>query len=238
MITIILAGGLGKRMKINFPKVLVKVKEIPMLVRTINNAILLKSKTIIVVVGPGAIDLIKKTVKEYVNQKIYYVIQEKPLGTGDALKTCVPLLKEIDPFDKVLILNGDMPLLSYYTLNTFLKWKNNNDSRILASKVDNPSGYGRILRDTKLNFLEIKEDKDCNDEERKVQHINAGIYMLTNHQILDNINNVKNDNAQKEYYITDLINIVKPSVYMLEEKFNRELINVNDQKTLKIVNNF
>lgn len=235
MITIILAGGLGKRMKLgNYPKVLIKVKGIPMLIRTINNAILLKSEMILIVIGPQSEERIKSTVKKYVkNTNIFYVVQKTPLGTADALKTCVPFLEEIDPFEKVLILNSNMPLLSVFTLNTFIKWKNDNDSRILASKVNNPHGYGRILRDNKLNFLEIKEDKECNEDEKKIKHINTGIYMVRNLQILENIMNVKNNNIDKEYYITDLINMIKPSVYMLEEKFNRELTNVNDQDTLK-----
>lgn len=238
MITIILAGGLGKRMKSNYPKVLFKVKGFPMVVRAINNAILLKSEMIIIVVSPSTKDLIEKTVKKYVqNKNIYYTVQENPLGTGDALKACVPYLEEIDPREKVLILNADLPLLSFYTLNTFIRWENSNDSRILAMKYEEPAGYGRVIRDEKFNFIEIKEDKDCNDEERKIQHVNGGIYLLRNGQIVDNIGLVKNDNAQEEYYITDLINMIKPSVYMLEQKFNKELINVNDKETLRKIEN-
>lgn len=238
MITIILAGGLGKRMKSTYPKVLFKVRGIPMIVRTINNAILLKSKIIVVVVSPSTKDLIDKIVKEYVqNKNIYYVVQQNPLGTGDALKTCLPYLEDIEPREKVLILNADLPLLSFYTLNTFIRWNNTNDSRILSMKYDEPLGYGRIIRDEKFNFIEIKEDKDCNEEEHKIKYVNGGIYLLRNGQIVENIRLVKNDNAQKEYYITDLINMIKPSVYMLEQKFNTELINVNDMETLRKVEN-
>jgi len=234
MITIILAGGLGKRMKSKYPKVLFKVRGFPMIVRTINNAILLKSEMIIIVVSPNSKDLIEKTIKKYVQHKnIYYVIQEKPLGTGDALKSCVPYLEEIDPREKILILNADMPLLSFFTLNTFSRWKNKNDARILAMKYDDPTGYGRIFRDTKFNFVAIKEDKDCTEEERKNKYVNAGIYLLRCGQIVENIGLVKNNNVKKEYYITDLINLLKPDIYMLEKKYNKELINVNDQETLK-----
>lgn len=234
MITIILAGGLGKRMKLNYPKVLLKVNGIPMIVRAINNAILLKSEMIIIVVNPKSKDQIIQVVKQYVkNKNIFYTIQNEPLGTGDAVKSCIPYLEEIDPFDNILILNADTPNLSFFTLNTFVRWKNENDSRILCSRVDYPSGYGRIVRDKKYNFIEIKEEKDCDKDEKEIKYINGGIYLMKNYQILENINSLKNNNNQKEFYITDLVNIIKPAIYMLESKYNKELINVNDRDSLK-----
>lgn len=239
MITIILAGGLGTRMKVNFPKVLLKVNGIPMIIRTITNAISLKSEMIIIVVNESNKDQIEGVVKKYVKHKnIFFAIQNKPLGTGDAVKSCIPYLEEVDPFDDILILFANMPLLSFYTLNTFIRWRNDNDSRILCSRMDDPSGYGRIVRDVKLNFIEIKEDIDCDKEERKIKHVNVGIFMIKNFQILQNINSLKNNNKQNEYYITDLMNIIKPSIYMLESKFNKELINVNDREALKKIELF
>lgn len=238
MITIILAGGLGKRMKMKFPKVLLKVNNIPMIIRTINNAILLKSEMIFVVVNPSTKDLIEKTIKKYVaNKNIYYIVQNEPLGTGDAIRSCIPYLEEMDPFTNILILNADMPLLSFYTINTFIRWKHTNDSKILSIKINNPQGYGRIIRDNKYNFVKIIEDSECNEEEKKIKFINTGVYLLQNLQILDNISKLTNNNKQGEYYITELINLIKPDIYMLESKYQKEVVNVNDIETLKKIEN-
>lgn len=239
MITIILAGGLGTRMKIDYPKVILKVKNIPMIVRSINNAILLKSEMIFIVLNSKTKDQVKRVIQKYVhNKNIFYIIQENPLGTAHALKCCVPLFKklDLDPFDKILILNADQPLISFYTLNTFIKWQNQNDARVLSCKVNNPSGYGRILRDKKLNFKRIKEEKDCNQEEIKIPYICGGVYMMKVYQIVENIDKLTNDNKQKEFHITDLLNIIKPEIYMLENKFQDELININDLNSLKKIN--
>jgi len=230
MITIILAGGIDK---MKYPKVCIKYKDMPMIVRAVNNAILLKSEMIIIIVNPTTHEKIKNIINLYINQNIFYVVQKESLGTCDALKSCIPYLEEIDPFTKILILNADMPLLSFYTLNTFIKWDNSNDSRILSCKIDNPSGYGRIIRDKKYNFIEIKEDIECNKEEKMIRYVNAGIYLLTNYQIQENIESVGNNNAKKEYYITDLINYIKPKIYMLESKFQKELINITNIEMLK-----
>ena len=234
MITIILAGGSNNGFKVNYPRILLKVNQIPMIVRSINNAILLKSEMIIIVVNLKNKDQIERIVKQYVkNRNIFYTIQNEPLGTGDAIRSCIPYLEEIDPFDDVLILNADIPTLSFYTINTFLKWDNDNDSRILCSVTNDPTGYGRLIRDKRYNFIKIVEEKDCNEEEKKISYINGGVYKFKNYQILENIKLLKKE--ENTHDITDLINIIKPAIYMLESKWNKELINVNDRASLKKV---
>lgn len=230
MITIILAGGKGERMKVNFPKVILKVKNIPMIVRAINNAILLRSEMIFIVLNIDTKEYVKKIIQKYVkNTNIYYIIQNKSTGTADAIRCCIPLLKQIDPFDKITIMSCNQPLTSFYTLNTFVKWKNNNDARILACKFKDPSGFSRIIRDKKLNFVKIKLEKECNNDDLKNPYICANIFMIHNYQILENIDKINNN-------IIELFNIIKPSVYMLEARFSKELIKIDDVVTLRKIN--
>ena len=240
MITIILAGGEGKRFKMNYPKVCVKVRGMPMIVRAINNAILLKSEFILVVLNEKNQEKVKSVIQQYVkNKNVFFIVQPKPMGTAHAVKCCMLDLerRNLDPFDKILILNSDQPQLSFYTLNTFVKWNNSNDSRVLSCKVNNPSGFSRLIRNKRFGYEIIKEEKDCNEEEIKIPYVCAGVYMISYYQIHDNINSINNNNQQKEFHITDLLNIIKPDIYMLESKFQKELVNVNDLETLRKLNN-
>lgn len=230
MITIILAGGLNTRMKMKYPTPLFKIRNIPMIVRTINNAILLKSQYIFVILNDKTKDQIINNVKKYItNKNIIYIVQNKPKGTADALKYCIPFLNQVEPFEKVLILTAIQPLMSFYTLNTFIKWKNKGESKILCCPVKDPEGYHRIKRDKKYNFSHLELENKNNIH---YNYISAEVYALSIYQIIENINKVK-ENKYGEYDIIDLINILKPDIYMLESKFQKELIKVNDQITLK-----
>jgi bifunctional N-acetylglucosamine-1-phosphate-uridyltransferase/glucosamine-1-phosphate-acetyltransferase GlmU-like protein len=221
MITVIIANDNSEIM--NFPKICLKVRGIPMIVRNINNAILLKSKIIIVVLHPDIKDKTISIIKEYVkNTNIFYVI-----GKSKPLQSCVPILqmRNIDPFDKILILNSQQPLISFFTLNTFVKWNNKNESRILACKIDNPLGFCRLIRDNKYNFEMIKEEDECDDKELKNLYVFCDICMVSGYQLQSKYTN-----------ILDLLNTIKPSIYMLESKFQKELEHINDIKTLKKYN--
>ena len=236
MISIILAGGLGRKMKGNYPQVLYRVRNLPMIVKSINNAIMLKSEIIIIVVNDTNDFLIKQTVaKHFRNHKFFYVVQKNPRGTGHAIQCCLPYLQEFDPLQKVLILNGDMPLLSFFTIYNFVRWNNTKSSRILSIKLDKKEcdNFARIIRDDNLKFKYIKETDECNEEEKKVPYVNVGVYMLENQDIQNNINKMKPDNKLSELFITDLINHINPAIYMLEQKFKKEIVNFNDQDTIK-----
>ncbi len=125
---------------------------------------------------------------------IYFILQKQAKGTGDALKCCTEkLLNYLDT--NMLILNGDVPLLKIKTIQNMLEKKNN----ILVCKVKNPDGYGRIICDSNNKFLNIIEDKDCNENEKKINLINAGIYSFECRMILKYIDNLKNNLKRKRY---------------------------------------
>ena len=236
MITIILAGGLGRKMNSNYPQVLFKVRNLPMIIKPINNAIRLQSELIIIVVNDQSEYLIKKIVgKNFPNHKFFYVVQNNPKGTGHALQCCLPYLQECDPLEKILILNGDMPLLSFFTIYNFVRWSNPASSRILSIKMTskNKNNFARVFRNDSLKFECIKEHDECTEKEKENPYINVGVYLLENQDIQKNISKMKNDNKLEEFFITDLINHINPTIYMLEQKFEKEIVNFNDQQTIK-----
>lgn len=229
MITIILAGGLGERMKIDYPKSILKVKNIPMIVRSINTAILSRSETIIIILNEKTKKQVISTIKKYVkNTNIFYIIQKEPLGKLDAILCCKPLLEELDPFEKILILNCNQPLISFYTLNNFLKWKLTKDVNCLSCKFNDPSGFPRLLRDKRYNFQKIKEEKECNNEELKIKFVDTGIYLFRNYTLLKNLTQRNN--------LIDLINNQEVDVYILENKYQDEFKPINEIKELRNIN--
>ena len=235
---IIMSGGLGKRMESNLPKVLHKVNKIPMVVRVIKEAKKLNPKNILLVVGKYR-DIIEKTLQEYeVSTGITFIIQEKPLGTGHAIQCCKRyLFINCDKNDKVLVLSGDTPMITFKLMKEMVDFK---DVKIMYTKRDNPSGYGRI-QTLKGEFMRIVEHKDCNEEELKNQQVNCGIYSFRNELLMKYLNYITNNNAQKEYYLTDLIEILKNhnfniDMYCLEKEYQKLLIGVNTKKQLDDLN--
>lgn len=220
MITIILGGD--NEMIMNYPKIILKIKNIPMIVRAINNAILLGSEKIFITLNKDVKDQVIKVIKQYVkNTNIFFIIHEYKINKMTQIKSVVELLKNTDPFEKIIVMPIDMPLLSPYTLLPFKQWKNKNDSRIFACKLKNPDGYNRIIRDKRLNFMEINQDSNT-------QYVSTDIFMFRNYQLMDN--------GLKSKTIIEFINSLKPSIYMLEDKFQKELIKVKDMQTIRNIN--
>lgn len=237
---IILAAGNGTRMKSHIPKVLHLVNGIPMLVLIIQTCLSLHPKQILIVVGTHE-DLIKSTVSQYINnnKQIVYCRQPSALGTGDAVKTTIPFIT-----DDVLILNGDVPLISFETLKNII---NNyyslppTDILVAAINVNNPTGYGRILleKDNSTQCIGIIEEKDATDEQKKITLVNTGIYMISKNVVTKYIPLISNENnAQKEYYLTDLIKLCPQSkrIYLLSESKLGEIYNVNTCEQLAFIN--
>jgi UDP-N-acetylglucosamine diphosphorylase/glucosamine-1-phosphate N-acetyltransferase len=231
---IIMSGGLGKRMKSQLPKVLHKVNKVPMVVRVIKEAMKLNPKYILLVVGQYK-DIIEKTLQEYnVLEKITFIIQEEPLGTGHAIQCCKDFLFiHCNKNDKVLVLSGDTPMI---TSNLMLRMTLFKDVKLMYTKKENPSGYGRV-QTLNNNFLKIVEDKDCNEDELKNHQVNCGIYSFRNELLSKYLNYLTNDNAQKEYYLTDLIEILKIhdfdiNLYYLKKEEQKQLIGVNTKEQL------
>ena len=230
IVAIIMAGGLGKRMESNTPKVLHKVGKIPII-----NHILLNLKTIstsinlekiIIVVGKYK-DQIKDTIEELVDlPKIVYVMQEVPQGTGHAIMCCKNELLEY-PDSDVLILSGDVPLLSTYTMQNLLNMK--SDVKLIITKMDDPTGYGRIVINKGI-FEKIVEQKDCSKQELEIVEINGGIYCIKSNLLCKYLSYLRNDNNQSEYYLTDIIEIIK-----IHEKIDVDMLEIENEKKYEII---
>lgn len=200
--TIILCAGKGTRMKSEKSKVMHEIMGIPMLEYVFDIASNLSDEKPILVVGHK-----KEQIMSYFNQKATYIHQDEQLGTGHAIMLCE---KEIKSDSDVLILYGDTPLIKPDTLKKLIAEKSSStDAVILTSIVDNPFGYGRIIKDINAKFDKIVEQKDTDKEQEKIQEINSGMYYLKGNLIKENINKITNNNSQKEYYITDLFEILK-----------------------------
>lgn len=227
LIVTILAGGEGKRMNSSIPKSLIPFKGKPMLIRIINEAKSLKPFKIIVVVGKNETQ-IKKSLVNY--SDIEFVRQQEPLGAGDAIKSVVRNIK-LNPEHQMLILSGDVPLINKELIFPFISKGNNC---VLIAEVEKPFGDGRIIINSNDNSFFIKEDKDCLLE---VNLINSGIYFFQVKNLIENIDKISNNNAQKEYYLTDLIEIfhnekIKMNYYLINKKDNFRIKGINTKDEL------
>lgn len=239
---IIMAGGDGKRMQSDVPKVLVKLGQYPMLIHILqqinilNNSLLINN--IYIVVGKHK-DIIEQTVHSYIHLfsflhfKIHYVKQNEAKGTGYAIQCCKPYL-ERNSNEYSIILSGDVPLISFNTLLKYYRFCSLSDSKasLISTKLENPTGYGRIVEDNNNEFKKIVEEKDCNNQQKYIKKINAGLYCFQNDSIINYINKIDCNNGQNEYYLTDIFELlvkdnIKVDVYNLEEKFIHEIMGVN-----------
>ena len=202
---VILAAGKGTRMNSDLPKVMHKMGGKPMVEYVIQTAGRLKAKRIILVVGHKW-EQTKDLIDRY---KVEFVIQEEQLGTGHAVMQTQKLLSDFN--GDVLILYGDVPLLTAETLNKLLEEhrKKKAAATILTSILDDPSHYGRIIRDKRGMVQEIVEVKDASADQIKVKEINTGIICFDRLALFSALKHIKNDNQQREYYLTDAIKIIR-----------------------------
>tara|TARA_B100000214_G_scaffold77362_1_gene52144 strand:- start:1999 stop:3345 length:1347 start_codon:yes stop_codon:yes gene_type:complete len=223
----ILAAGKGTRMVSNLPKVLHRVSGETLLNRIINTSKKLNPDKIFVVIGHKS-DLVKESLSKDNNVEI--VLQEPQLGTGHAVQV---LSKELNDFKgNLLILNGDVPLIRAKSLKELLKLHSSRDAdvSIITTEKENPFGYGRVFK--KDNFIEkIIEEKDCSLHEKQNKLINAGIYCFNWEKLSKIINELKTDNKQKEFYITDTISLLDKAISyeILDEE---EIQGVNNRVNL------
>jgi bifunctional N-acetylglucosamine-1-phosphate-uridyltransferase/glucosamine-1-phosphate-acetyltransferase GlmU-like protein len=207
---IILAGGIGKRMMDAYPttpKVCVPIKDKPMIVRVLQSVLRTNPKNIYIVVGKYG-NIINETINCYItneNQQsiIKYIKQGIPLGTGHALQACVSELYHIQEHN-IIILCGDVPLTTTETLNSIL---NRKDDVVVTTEKENPFGMGRIINKGE-NVIKIIEEKDCSEEQRAIKKVNCGIYKIMGRLLFRYIYKLENNNAAKEYYLTDIIEIL------------------------------
>lgn len=242
LITIILAGGLGKRMNSELPKVLHIVKGKPMICNVIDRAIELGSNKILIIVGKYR-ELIQNTISPFYEDSIYndyfvFITQKEPQGTGDALYCCINWLsmniKHIQC--RILILNGDVPFIQTDTLRDFINFKPFSNILMIYEK-DEPKGYGRIIMDKETGYIEkIIEEKECTEEQRLIQSVNCGIYCVDYPTLLDSLPKINNRNAAREYYLTDIIEISFSengfTPYILSKEKHIEIANINTKEDL------
>lgn len=207
-ISIILAAGEGTRMKSKTPKVLHRLCGKSMLeyvIQTSKDAGIQKNYVIIGHGGEEIREAFKDTDTVFETQPIG---EEYPYGTGYAVMQAIDY---IDDNSNVVILYGDTPLITNKTITELMDYhkEKQNDGTVLTAYVDDPTGYGRIIRDEEKEILKIVEQKDANEEELKIREINSGIYCFKGKELKYALEKIDNDNAQNEYYITDVIKILK-----------------------------
>lgn len=232
-IVLILAGGLGKRMNSDLPKVLHLLKDKPLIVHVIETALKINPSKIGIIVGKYR-DVIEKNINKYVKDtsKIEYIIQLEALGTGHAIMCCNDFLSNYKK-SFVTILSGDVPLIKNNTLKKLNDAIIKKEAVILVNKLENPYGYGRVITDGE-QFVKIVEEKDCDEIERNVELVNSGIYCLTCDAILNNISKITNNNKQKEYYLTDLFNFIdRDNIGLVYLENMYEVMGVNTPEQLK-----
>lgn len=219
-IGIVLAGGLGKRMNSHLPKPAIQIGQKSMLQHVLDKLEKIGLEKFYVVYGQKG-DLLKESVSP--NNKIVWVHQDPQLGTGHAVQVAVKNIVEEDA--TVLICNGDAPFVLSETMSKLL-----DKNSLLTCKVKDPKGYGRIIMEDCV-FKRIVEEKDATEEERKIKTINAGVYAFDLELLRKNIFNLNNENAQQEYYLTDLLEI------LVKQDININVVEIDDEDEIYNVNN-
>lgn len=232
-IAIILAAGEGKRMKSNLSKVVHKVLGKTIIKRVCDAVYNAGIKKCIVVVGHK-----EEQVREELGDLVTYVLQKEQLGTGHAVMQAKEYLKDAK---HVVVLSGDAPLITANTIkNTIEKSVHNHESAtIISADFDEPDGYGRIKRSKSGEVIGIVEHKDATEEEREIIEINSSMYCFDAKALHDALGKIKNNNSQKEYYLTDVIEIMikeglKVDTYKVDE--NYEISGINDRIQLASAN--
>lgn len=229
---VILAAGKGTRMKSNTPKVLHKIFEKPLLGYVLDNVKNIVNESF-VIVGHHAEEVTEYVQKEYENAKT--VLQTPQLGTGHAVSMVCPSLENFD--GQVIILCGDTPLITEDTLKKFIDYHNSNNSdlTVMSTIFENPANYGRIIREKDNSLKCIVEEKDATPEQKAVKEVNAGIYCLNWNKIKQAFCQLTSNNAQGEYYLTDIIewgkkNSLNVNAYIMEN--NEEIYGINSRSNL------
>jgi UDP-N-acetylglucosamine pyrophosphorylase len=201
---IILAAGKGTRMRSDLPKVLHKVAGKSMLACVIACAMHVTRNNIHVVVGHQAEKVRQEVAARF---KVGFCVQEKLLGTGDAVKSALPHLAA--HIKDVLVLCGDVPFIQPKTLVDLVLAHRSHGAvvTVLAADLENPFGYGRIIQDAEGNMVAIREEADASETEKKIRRINTGIYCFERSFLARAVERLQPDNHQAEYYLTDVVDI-------------------------------
>ena len=234
----ILAAGLGTRMRSDLAKVLHKLDGRPLINHVGRTATALAPETIYVVIGHQGEEVRAAVLKELDGQKVVFVTQEQQLGTGDAVNAARSFLQNSE--STLLILSGDVPMIRHETLASLVQHHHRYLDRgaactILTVRLGDPFGYGRIVRNDEGIFDRIVEQKDANEDERQIAEINAGIYCFDTQKLFSALKAVKNNNSQGEYYLTDVPALLKDAgedVAIFQHLDPQEIEGVNNRAQL------
>jgi len=225
---VILAAGRGTRMRSALPKVLHRLAGQPLLCHVLSAATTVANAKTIVVTGHGA-DQVERTLGDAANQ---YVKQQQQLGTAHAVQCALPHLRDDA---RVLVLYGDVPLITPHTIDLMLETVTDKQMGLLTVELEDPSGYGRIVRDARNQIEAIVEQKDASPEQLKINEVNTGVMALTTEQLQGWLPLIDNQNAQGEYYLTDLIAIARQQgveVIAVQPQSTTEVEGVNNRQQL------
>ena len=231
---VILAAGQGTRMKSLLPKVLHPLGGKPLLQHVINMAETIPNSNITVVSGYGS----EQIQNSIAGKDLKYVYQAEQLGTANAVQTAAP---NLDSNGITLVLYGDVPLISSKTVLSTLKVVNNNTMGLLTVVLENPEGYGRIVRDREGDICGIIEQKDATSQDLKIQEVNTGVMAIRTNLLQKWLLQIGNDNAQNEYYLTDIISIADTAGIKIEAVnpgTPEEVKGVNTRKQLSKLERF
>lgn len=233
---VVLAAGQGTRMKSKLYKVLHPVCGKPMVEHVVDEALKLSLSKLVTIVGHGA-----EEVKKQLGDKSEYALQAEQLGTAHAVKQAQPFLA--DEKGVTIVICGDTPLLKAETMEQMVKEHTQREAKatILTAVAEDPTGYGRIIRGENGAVQKIVEHKDASEEERLVTEINTGTYCFDNEALFRAIDQVSNDNAQGEYYLPDVIEILKnegETVAAYQTGNFQETLGVNDRVALSQAEQF
>ncbi|MEI3114347.1 MAG: bifunctional UDP-N-acetylglucosamine diphosphorylase/glucosamine-1-phosphate N-acetyltransferase GlmU [Eubacteriales bacterium] len=228
--SVILAAGMGTRMKSKMPKVLHKVCGKPLSKWVIDASKAAGADKVCAVVGHKA-----ETVKEVLGDVCEFALQAEQKGTGHAVMQAIDVIKNSK--GEVVILNGDTPLITAETINKAIEYHKNNGNQatVITAILDDATGYGRIVRDNDGSVLKIVEQKDASEEEKKINEVNSGMYVFDAQVLVYALDKITPNNAQGEYYLTDTLEILlsagkKIGGYAISD--NDEIRGINDRVQL------
>ena len=233
IVAIIMAAGKGTRMKSNHSKLVHKIYDKELVKRVVETTKSAGIEEIIAVVGHK-----REEVKEVLKDAVQYAYQEELLGTGHTVMQAAKFLENRK--GKVIVLNGDVPIIRKETIVALIEKNkiNNEYATVLTAIYENPTGYGRIIRDKDRNIKAIIEEKDANEVQKQITEINAGIYCFDIKELLEALKKLTPNNAQGEYYLTYIFKIMNEKglkTGTLVIKDNTEILGVNDRIQLEML---
>lgn len=235
---LVLAAGLGTRMRSKLAKVLHELDGRPLINHVCRTATALAPRKIYVVIGHQGEDVKNAVLEELNEEHAEFVWQKEQLGTGDAVNSAREFLENED--STLLVLSGDVPMIKAATLAGLIQQHYNHRGKgaactILTVQLEDPTGYGRVVRDVGGLFEKIVEQKDASEEEQKINEINSGIYCFDTKKLFETLSKVQNDNSQGEYYLTDVPKLLKEageSVSLYKHKDINEIEGINNRQQL------